>query len=200
MGRWTTGIATAEGATRIEMSYFVKNNVMKWGLHSFFTLKWTNGSSIGCEVNLKDGNHYLRLKYFVTGNNKEGKQIDYYIQLYSVPSNLGKGEVFYFLCPSTCNYCRVLYRCYGSEIFKSRKAYRHRIYYNLQSVSKYDYALTRYFQLEKRVEQFEKQVIKTHYKGQETRNYKRLEKMKNEMYWYDELRWKVLANRFKITG
>jgi hypothetical protein len=62
--------------------------------------------------------------YTLTKPSGEEFKLDYKIQLTSIPSNLGRGEVLYFVCPTSGRRARILYRAYGSHYFKSRQAYR----------------------------------------------------------------------------
>lgn len=99
-------------------------NLRKWGYLKpnrwrSSTITWSrNGqvhSSIGIEVNTKAEEPYIVLKY-----NYGDKPVKYTIQLVSVPSNIGKGEVWYFLCPYIKKRCRVLYSV--GELFLHREA------------------------------------------------------------------------------
>src|SRR5690606_5372971 len=86
------------------------------------------------------GERFIRLVYTLTDYSTKDKiKYDYKINLVSVKSNLGKGEILYFECPVTKNRCRILYMAYGSHIWKSRKAYRNRLYYPSQIYSKLQY-------------------------------------------------------------
>ena len=83
------------------------------------TLRWSvNGketASINIIANTRSG--YIELNY---NYNKEPR--NYKIALVSLPSNLGKGDVWYFLCPQTGKRCRKLYSVGG--YFLHRKAFK----------------------------------------------------------------------------
>ena len=163
MGRNATGSMTTNAACRIELGYLLKNGYIKKGGSVFSTLSWTNGSNIGFESKYTDDEAYIRLIYTNTNQcTGEVTNHDYKIYLHEVPSNLGKGYVLYFICPSYGHYCRILYKCYGSLIWKSRLAYRNRIYYPSQVSSKTSYYNVRFWSLDNKLEELYKQVIKTH--------------------------------------
>lgn len=101
------------------------SNLKKWGylkpyIYKSGTITWSrNGektASISIAVNTYAESPYLELSY--TNN---GQPIEYRVQLVTVPSNIGKGVVWYFLCPHTNKQCRKLYSV-GAK-FLHREAY-----------------------------------------------------------------------------
>jgi len=64
----------------------------------------TATGSIQIKVNLLDANPQLELSYSINGS-----PVNYCVPLIQVSSNLGKGSVWYFLCPHTEKRCRILY-------------------------------------------------------------------------------------------
>ncbi|HTN00205.1 MAG TPA: hypothetical protein VL088_15720 [Pedobacter sp.] len=187
MGRYSTGAETIDSSYIIDLSYLRKQNLLTKGQRNFGQLNWNRrGERIGSiqyEANYLDPeNIYLRLAYTIT-ENREGKKYDYdyKIQIIEVPSNLGKGNVLYFVCPQSGSNCRKLYRAYGSHKWKSREAYNHRIYYSIQLESKQWKANTRYFQLEKVV--FEDKRRKAYnYNGKETKRSKRRKQLFDQFF------------------
>ena len=121
---------------------------------------------------------------------------DYKIEIASIPSNLGKGEILYFVCPTTGNYARILYKCYGSPIWKSRNAYSIRIYYRSQIHSKYDHYNNMYWDNEKDLERLSLEVKKSHYKGKLTRKLIRIQKLEDRKQMLDFKRWQLFTERF----
>ena len=125
MGRYTTGAITTKEAIRIELSYLIKMGMIRKGFKLSTSLSWNNNYSIQIETSYGiEVENYIRLIYILTDGEGNKKNYDYKIRLVAIPSNLRKGEVLYFSCPITSNKCRVLYRCYGSTIWKSRDAYK----------------------------------------------------------------------------
>ena len=82
---------------------YLKNDRSKSG-----TLTWSRFdepfSSIGITVYMYGDESRITLSY---NHNDQSRKYD--ISLVSLPSNLGTGEVWYFLCPYTKKRCRVLY-------------------------------------------------------------------------------------------
>ncbi len=72
------------------------------------TITWSQGEgehkritgSISIEVNTVSESPYIELNY-----KTNDKPINYQVQLVSIPSNIGKGVVWYFLCPITGKRC-----------------------------------------------------------------------------------------------
>jgi hypothetical protein len=190
MGRHSTGALTNESIKRIDINYLMKNGFIKSNEIISGRLTWTDGGNINFESEFTDYKQYLRLTYCITNNNNGEKiHMDYVIQLRAIPSNLGRGEVWYFLCPISGRYARILYLAYGSEYFKCRKAYRNRIYYKSQICSKSFIDSEKYFILKDKLEKLYPRLKKTNYQGKETRLNKRIRNLEYKMEYYDSLRW-----------
>lgn len=133
------------------------------------TLTWSsNGNktgSISIKVNTQSEQPYIELDYKY---NDEPR--NYKVQLVSVPSNLGKGVIWYFLCPQTNKRCRKLYSIGG--YFLHREAFNGCMYTS-QTYSKKWRKLARYFDSVKAAEQVYNPYFKTYYKGKPTRSYLR---------------------------
>jgi hypothetical protein len=67
-----------------------------------FTKEVTN--SVGIEINTTGNNSFIRLNYSIGE-----KDYNYPIQLTRLPSNLGKGFIWHFLCPVENNRCTKLF-------------------------------------------------------------------------------------------
>jgi hypothetical protein len=191
MGRHTTGIATAEGSRRLDLSYFLKKGFFKPNSEFIGTLSWSNGGNIRIEACINGEDRYLRLKYTCSTYSQEETDYDYKIFLTSIPSNLGRGEVWYFVCPVTGERARKLYSCYNSCIWKSRAAYRNRIYYNSQLSSKLDYYNDKYWHCYKVMEKLQKMQKRKFYKGKKTRLSNRIDYLEAKIERYDYLRWRI---------
>lgn len=202
MGRDRTGTTTGE-ALRIKLSYLLKEGFISKGKVFFGEFNWTNGSSIGIECHYTDEEQFIRLFYVFTSWRGEKTDYDYKIQLTFVPSNLGKGKVPYFVCPVSGNRCRILYKAYGSPIWKSRGAYNHTIFYPSQVSSKIYKYCDEYWRLDRQIKKLEEETRnQTHYNGEPTRRYKRLERLREKQRRADFLRFtpahmpKVLRDSF----
>jgi len=137
------------------------------------TLTWSsNGektASISITVNTND-RPYIELDY---KSNDEPR--NYKVWLVSVPSNLGKGKIWYFLCPQTHKRCRKLYLISG--YFLHREAFNGCMY-DSQTKSKrwrlWDRLYGSYFELDRLYEELYSKHFKTHYKGKPTKRYLKL--------------------------
>ncbi|MEM6806805.1 MAG: hypothetical protein AAF696_35720, partial [Bacteroidota bacterium] len=157
MGRCSTGAETCEGSARIELSSLLKAGYLRKGCKVKGSLNWqyrgSPSGNIGFESVWSEDENYIRLIYTLTErNSEEAFKYDYKVFLTSVPSNLGKGNILYFLCPVSGKRCRVLYRAYGSQIWKSRGAYENKLYYSSQLSSKMSYANDRFWNLDRKIE------------------------------------------------
>jgi len=95
----------------------------------------------------------------------------------SVPSNLGKGLVWYFICPVTFKRCRKLYAVGMGSQFVHRTAYQS-VYYETQLRSKtyrnLDKTLGAYFTIDKLYSELYSKGFTKYYKGRATRRYSRI--------------------------
>jgi len=202
MGRQSTGALTTSEVLRIELTYLLKTGIIKKGYEIHTGLSWTSGARITIETNYNtQAGNYIRLIYTKTENEGHKTNHDYKIYLEEIPSNLGKGQVLYFLCPVSGKRCRVLYMCYGSQIFKSRAAYQNRIYYDCQTSSKMDHANSRYWSLEKRIENLQKNRREQFtYKGKPTKYALQLERLQEEQEYFERARWLPSAIPIRLRG
>lgn len=104
MGRYANYPTTVEDCLTISIT-----KLKEWNYFNFIgtksgTISWSrNGekhSSIGISVTNTDFERYVILDY-----KSNGEPRNYKVKIISKPSNLGKGEVFYFVCPSTKKHC-----------------------------------------------------------------------------------------------
>jgi len=135
MGRLSTGAMKTAGVCRIDMRYLTKWGAFKYSNCSI-PMSWSDGSSIGMNLINFNNASYLELNYTLTDRAGIKHDLNYKVYLDKVPSNLGRGFVYYFLCPTTGRRCRILYRAYGCHTFRSRGAFSYRLYYPAQAGSK----------------------------------------------------------------
>ena len=197
MGRCGTGAITTGESIRIELPYLLKQGYIRKNYTISGSLSWTNGSSVSFVSSFTEEGRYIRLSYYLESYTGERTNHDYKIQLTTIPSNLGKGEIIYFVCPVTGRRARILYKCYGSQIWKCRTSYRNRIYYESQQCSKLDFHNRRYWALDKELERLNKRRKKKFYHGKETRLSRRIQALKNKKNYHDYLRWIILPKALK---
>lgn len=135
------------------------------------TLSWSRGGTVHSQisicVNMVASQPYLQLDY-----SWQEKSINYQVQLTTLPSNLGAGKVWYFICPLTGNRCRKLY--FKNGYFQ----YRGEGYYEKQIQSKHYRHLEKTYGPVLRSDQIRGQVYGRHfrkfYKGIPTKRYVKL--------------------------
>lgn len=158
----------------VSISFLTKHGYLKPNQWQSGTIAWSrNGNktgSISIQVNTQPESPYLELDYKCNE-----APINYRVQLVSAPSNLGKGVVWYFVCPYTGKRCRKLYL--ADTYFYHRSAFRGCMY-EKQTQSKksryLDKTLGVYFQTDQLFEQLYKKHLKKQYAGKPTKKYLKL--------------------------
>jgi hypothetical protein len=174
MPRYANYPTTVEDCLYVSIKKLKEWNYFKYNGTKSGTISWSrNGephSKIGISVTKNDFETFVILDYTVNGEPK-----NYKVKIISKPSNLGKGEVLYFVCPNTKKHCRKLYL--HSGYFLHREAFNSLMYEN-QIISKRTRDLHSifdkvYLKDEVYEERYSK-YFKTHYNGKETKRFKRL--------------------------
>lgn len=138
------------------------------------TLTWSrNGNktgSISIRVNTHSEQPCIELDYKYRDEPR-----NYKVSLVSMPSNLGKGLIWYFLCPETNKRCRKLYLIGG--YFLHREAFNGCMYETQTQSKKYrqlDKTLGAYFKTDDLYSQLYKKHFKKTYAGKPTKKYLRI--------------------------
>ena len=200
MGRDRTGAVHHFSALRISITDIQKytgKNIISYNRKMEWNVNGNYSGSINYDASFDENDRYLRLKYTHTDHKDEKHKMDYKVRIEGVPSNLGKGENLYFICPVTYNRCKILYSCYGSKYFMSREAYNHRIFYTSQMYSKRDRINKYYFELENEITVLNQKKRNSHYKGVNTHLQNRIEKLENKALIFDLNRWSFFLNDFQ---
>jgi len=174
MPRYSNFPTTIEDVKTISLTKLKEWNYLKTGTRSG-VISWSrNGivhSTINIEVSINDYNSYVLLSYKYNNESFNLK-----VRLISMPSNLGKGEIIYFICPITNKYCRKLY--FNNSYFAHRVAFTGLMYQN-QIESKKSRQLhkifDRFYLSDEVYEERFKKYFKTHYNGKPTKRYLKLE-------------------------
>jgi hypothetical protein len=142
------------------------------------TIKWSRNGNKTAEISITVNTYaglyagYVELDY---SYNKE--PVKYRINLVSLPSNIGKGKVWYFECPHTKKRCRKLYLVGG--YFLHRKAFKGCMY-DIQTQSKetrvQNKLIEAVFRTDKLYEQLYSKYFTRSYNGKPTKKYIRLMK------------------------
>ncbi|MDX1943191.1 MAG: hypothetical protein SFU99_21685 [Saprospiraceae bacterium] len=132
--------------------------------------------SISFAIRMEETSGYLELDY----NYKE-EPIKYRVPIISKPSNLGKGLVWYFICPVTKKYCRKLYLISG--YFLHREAFKGCMYES-QTYSKRSRKLDRMckqiFASENFWRENNRKYFKEFYAGKPTKRFLKLWRMQRK--------------------
>ena len=197
MGRDSTGAWTTDECLRIELKFLLKAKYLVRGQQRYGSLHWNRNGQPSGNINIYSSwpinpneRAYIRLTYVTTDRTtgeKEDREDTIYLE--ARPSNLGKGEVLYFICPSSGQRCRILYKAYGCRIWKSRQSYQHRIYYPSQQSSKLDYFNTRYWQLDSQLDKLIGKRFVQSYKGKQTKRAARVARLSRQQEEMDALRF-----------
>ena len=159
------------------------------------TITWSrNGSQTGrisIKVNTHSEQPYIELDYKYRDEPR-----NYKVRLVSIPSNLGKGLIWYFLCPHTKKRCRKLYSIGG--YFLHRKAFNGCMYETQTQSKKYrelDKTLGAYFEIDNLYEELYKKNFKKTYAGKPTKRYLRIMEQiqKAESIPYHEIERAILS-------
>jgi hypothetical protein len=160
----------------ISISFLNKYGYLKPNLWRSGTITWSrNGNktgSISIQVNTQRESTYILLDYKCNE-----VPINYRVQLVSIPSNIGKGVVWFFVCPHTGKRCRKLHLvdCH----FYHRSAFRGCMYQKQTQSKTYrqlDKTLGAYYRADDLYEQLHKKYFKKNYAGKPTKKYLRLMK------------------------
>ncbi len=159
------------------------------------TLNWSrNGNptgSISIQVNTKSEQPYIELDYKYRDEPR-----NYKVYLTSTPSNLNKGEIWYFICPQTKKRCRKLYSIGG--YFLHREAFNGCMYETQTQSKKYrqlDKTLGAYFEIDNLYSELYKKNFKKTYAGKPTKRYLRIMEQiqKAESIPYHEIERAILS-------
>lgn len=157
----------------VSISILKKHGYLELNQQKSGTITWSRGGnktgSISIIVNTVSRFPYVALDYACNGESQK-----YRVELVTIPSNLGKGHIWYFLCPFTLERCRKLYLIGGK--FSHRKACRGGGMYEVQAQSKKYRHLNTYFKSEQLHEQLYKKHFKRQYAGKPTKRFLKLHK------------------------
>lgn len=200
MGSYPTGAETTKEIEKIELSSLIKSGLLIKDKTTSGIIAWSNGNTVSITSTYNNHEAFVKLSYNIVSSSK--KQ-EYNIQLAKVPSNLGIGEVLYFICPETGKKCRVLYKTYGSKIWKSRLAYKQRIYYKSQISSGFWTYFDRYEETQKQLAKLRGNIKKEHYKQRLTVPRKRELYLQGRIIYYqkkmDELKQQYCKSPTDLT-
>jgi hypothetical protein len=146
-----------------EWGYLEPNQIKNGSLH------WSrNGNPTGSiSIKVDSNEMILELDYKFKDEPR-----NYNVDIVSIPSNLGKGEIFYFVCPHTKKKCRILYCING--YFLHREAFNNCMYES-QTFSQSNRALIKEYEIHFKADDLysamNKKNFKKFYAGKPTKRY-----------------------------
>lgn len=164
----------------ISISNLNKWNYLKMNSQKSGTLIWSRNNietgKISIEVYIYGNSSFVTLNYKCNGTD-----YNYQVPLITLPSNLGVGYVWYFVCPFTNKRCRKLHLI--DERFMHRSAIPSGMYSTQTQTKKWrqlEKVYGSYFDSEKYFEELHSKHFKTHYNGKPTKRYLKLLEKINE--------------------
>lgn len=142
----------------------IKSGTINWSRHGEST------GSISITANTRSEQPYIELDYKYRDEPRK-----YKVYLTSTPSNLNRGEIWYFICPQTNKRCRKLYSIGG--YFLHREAFKGCMYETQTQSKKYrqlDKTLGAYFKSDNLYSELYKKNFKKTYAGKPTKRYLRI--------------------------
>jgi hypothetical protein len=161
--------------TMLKKYQYLEKNTLKSGVFSWLR----NGIEIGSirvHTRIYDTRGTITLMYSCNGTD-----YNYKVRLVTIPSNIGNGVLWYFICPFTGKRCRKLYLI--SERFMHRTALSSGMYTTQTHSKKWrdiEKIYGNYFDVDSYYRQLYKKHFKKYYNGKPTKRYKMLmEKIKD---------------------
>lgn len=163
---------------KISISTLSKSGYLKQGQKKRGEIKWAeNASSILIQIDTQNEKPYIELNY-----KYRDEYLKYNVYLTSIPSNLNRGEVWFFVCPISKMRCRKLYLING--YFLHREAYKGCMY-QIQTQSKkirqVNKTLGALISFDESYNQLHQKYFREKYAGKPTRNYLKLLKKINSV-------------------
>jgi hypothetical protein len=193
MGRNATNPTLFDEVLQLSIS-----KLKEWGyLHpdhrTQAVINWGKAASVSIKASTKPPSPYIELSYTY-----QGKALKYQIQLMPMPSNLGKGFYYYFICPITGKRCRKLYLINGQ--FAHRTAFAGM--YNCQIKSKTGREFSKTFgaiiNIDEIYNEINSKYFTRYYKGKPTRRYKRMLKQLEKTKQTNIDKFKNLLHYYKV--
>lgn len=208
MGKPSTGVWSTRACRKLDIRWLLKNGYIRKGAIAQGQMSWTDESTAGFVCKCTNTEKWFRMHYTITDRQGTKTKLDYKVQITTVPSNLGKGEVLYFVCPESGKRARVLYSAYRHHKYLHRdwylEYYKVGLYCNSQQSSKTDYDNTMYFNIKNRVDDLKEFLNeknrKIHYRGKPTKDFKRLYELQEQMDYHDQKRCVIFIQNMQKRG
>ena len=181
MGRNGTGIDYTTTCPRLDLFDLLRVGYFTKDAKCSGSWTWNNGDRAEIVTHRQGRTAYMEVVTRWTdyaGREVEARQR---IDLHSVPSNLGRGHVLYFICPRTGKLCRILYRAYSSTSWRSREGFSYRLYYPQQADPAWGRNLSRENAVERKLDRLYSRRIVANYRGRPTRRALRIAKLERKL-------------------
>jgi hypothetical protein len=129
---------SVKSVPRLEIKKLKEIGVLSLAKNQVTEMEYSDGTVFLLDKKKLGEDEYLRVRFTVNFSNGESKDFERLIYIIERPSNLMKGVILYFGCPSSGSLAKTLYFDFNDFNFKSFKYYnypRRRLYYPLQTVS-----------------------------------------------------------------
>lgn len=199
MGRAATGAITVNQCRKLQIKALLDTLRAEGVDEATGELKLGNGLEMAFNAIIRDGEGSLDLLYQVC-HGEACRKYSYRVNIVGVPSNIGRGFVYYFICPWSGVRCRTLYMAYGSPVWKARAAYSNRIYYPSQLSSRVSRFNDAYWRIERELQELLNRRRSYSYNGKPTRLKKRIDYLHDLQGYYDELRFAPFALPAKLRA
>ncbi|MCI1267911.1 MAG: hypothetical protein LKG19_15150 [Saprospiraceae bacterium] len=158
----------------LDIASLNKNGNLKLGHCKNSISIWSRGENdiakIGITVNTQSDSMFIVFDYLC-----DNVPIKYWLELVAVPSNIGKGLVWYFICRVTNRRCKKLHLING--YFVHRTAYKNAVYSKQtasRSVREFGKCFSKLIKRENAIEYIQSKKFKMTYNGKPTKRYFKL--------------------------
>ncbi len=164
----------------ITISDLKKLNFIKDNINKTASIRWANSKGIETGSILIQSKININLKVLIFDYKCNGKSFNYTIPLVTIPSNLGKGKIWYFICPFTYKRCRKLHLidCYFIHRTAIKGVYEKQIQSKKWRVL--DNTFNDFFKIDDYYQELHSKHFTKYYKGKPTKRYLRLMKKINK--------------------
>ncbi len=181
---------------RLEISWLIQHQFIERDVIKQGEISWPDGRHLTYEACYLEDEKWVQLDYEFKDQNQDWITQEVLVHIDLKPSNLGTGEIPFFLCPATGKHCRILYHGHQFPGWKCRKAYSKRaitgqeaLEPNLERYNVQYWKLKRSPEFLELESKYQQPNVKTTYNGQKTHWVLQYERMKKEIAQLDKMRW-----------
>jgi hypothetical protein len=175
------GVYIKEELLKLDLSMLLMHGVIRKNKRTSGLIALTGISDINYMSVYNQEEKYIKLIYDNSKDHLIGNyHYDQMIELTTVQSNLGKGEVIYFICPVTKQKARILFWNPDDNLWESRFAFEYGFYYKSQLCNKLSYHEDMYWSFEEQLLRLNHLSQKEHYKGKPTRLKQRINNLESK--------------------